>query len=127
LDNSGAFEFSPLGTNLISYFRGGYFLESTTYNTYIVGQIDLGSGLRKNLFETRSKLVDLKDGSSVAVIRQKGSTIVKNLKTGGQITTDGNAYVAPVDKYVLVWTKEKRTSAYLYEPVRWTAVATATN
>lgn len=126
-DNSGAFEFSPLGTNLISYFRGGYFLESTTYNTYIVGQIDLGSGLRKNLFETRSKLVDLKDGSSVAVIRQKGSTIVKNLKTGGQITTDGNAYVAPVDKYVLVWTKEKRTSAYLYEPVRWTAVATATN
>lgn len=126
-DNSGSFEFSPLGTNLISYFRGGYFLESTSYNTYIVGQIDLGSGLRKNLFETRSKLVDLKDGSSVAVVRQKGSTIVKNLKTGGQITTDGNAYVAPIDKYVLVWTKEQRTNAYLYEPVRWTAVATATN
>ena len=126
-DNTSTFEFSPLGTNLISYFRGGYFLESTTYNTYIVGQIDLGSGLRKNLFETRSKSVDLKDGSSVAVVRQKGSTIVKNLKTGGQITTDGTAFVAPVDKYVLVWTKEQRTSAYLYEPVRWTAVATATN
>ncbi len=126
-DNNGTFEFSPLGTNLISYFRGGYFLESTSYNTYIVGQIDLSSGLRKNLFETRSKSVDLKDGSSVAVVRQKGSTVVKNLKTGGQITTDGNAYVAPIDKYVLVWTKDQRTSAYLYEPVRWTAVATATN
>ncbi len=126
-DNTSSFEFSPLGTNLISYFRGGYFLESTSYNTYIVGQIDLGSGLRKNLFESRSKSIDLKDGSSVAVVRQKGSTIVKNLRTGGQITTDGNAYVAPIDKYVLVWTKEQRTSAYLYEPVRWTAVATASN
>jgi hypothetical protein len=127
LDSNGTFEFSPLGTNLVSYFRGGYFLESTSYNTYIVGQIDLGSGLRKNLFETRSKLVDLKDGSSVAVVRQKGSTVVKNLKTGGQITAEGNAFVAPIDKYVLVWSKDQRMNAYLYEPVRWTVVATATN
>ncbi len=126
-DDSGSFDFSPLGTNLISYFRGGYFLESTTYNTYIVGQIDLGSGLRKNLFETRSKMVDLKDGSSVAVVRANGSTIVKNLKTGGQITTAGQAFVTPLENYVLVWTRENRTNAYLYEPVRWTAVATATN
>ena len=127
IDGNGAFEFSPLGTNLVSYFRGGYFLESTSYNTYIVGQIDLGTGLRKNLFETRSKLVDLKDGSSVAVVRQKGSTVIKNLKTGGQITTEGNAFVAPIDKYVLVWSKDQRMSAYLYEPVRWTVIATATN
>jgi len=60
-------------------------------------------------------------------VRQKGSTVVKNLKTGGQITAEGNAFVAPIDKYVLVWSKDQRMNAYLYEPVRWTIVATATN
>lgn len=121
------FEFSPLGSNLISYFRGGYFIESTSYGTYIVGQIDLSSGVRKNLFETRTKMVDLSDGSMFAVIRGKENTVVKNLKTGGQVTHGPNAYIAPVDKYLLVWTKDSRTTAWLYEPQRWTAVATATN
>lgn len=126
-DVNRSFEFSPLGSNLVSYFRGGYFIESTSYGTYIVGQIDLGSGVRKNLFETRTKMVDLSDGSTYAIIRAKESTVVKNLKTGGQVTHGPNAYIAPIDKYLLVWTRDTRTTAWLYEPQRWTTVATATN
>jgi len=122
-----SFEFNPLGSNLVSYFRGGYFLESTSYGTYIVGQIDLGTGVRKNLFETRSKMVELSDGSTLAILRSKENTVIKNLKTGGQVTHSANAYVTPVNNYVLVWTKDARTTAWLYEPMRWTAVATAAN
>lgn len=127
-DNAqSSFEFNPLGSNLVSYFRGGYFLESTSYGTYIVGQIDLGTGVRKNLFETRSKTVELTDGSALAILRSKDNTVIKNLKTGGQVTHSANAYVTPVNNYVLVWTKDERTTAWLYEPVRWTTVATAAN
>lgn len=126
-DSLTTFEFNPLGSNLVSYFRGGYFLESTSYGTYIVGQIDLGSGIRKNLFETRSKTVELADGSALAILRSKDNTIVKNLKTGGQVTHSANAYVSSVNNYVLIWTKNNRTSAWLYEPIRWTAIATAAN
>ena len=126
-DSQSTFEFNPLGSNLISYFRGGYFLESTSYGTYIVGQIELASGIRKNLFETRSKSVELTDGSSLAILRNKDKTIIKNLKTGGQITHSANAFVSSVNNYVLIWTKDARTSAWLYEPTRWTAVATAAN
>lgn len=126
-ETQSTFEFNPLGSNLISYFRGGYFLESTSYGTYIVGQIDLGSGVRKNLFETRSKSVELSDGSALAVLRNKDNTIIKNLKTGGQVTHSANAYVSSMNNYVLIWTKNNRTTAWLYEPVRWTAVATAAN
>jgi hypothetical protein len=120
-------EFSPLGANLVSYYRGGYFLENTSYGTNIVGQIDLNSGLRKNLFETRSKMISIRDGSPYAVVREKGVTVVKNLKTGGQITHGANAYVAMFDKYVLVWTRDRKTTAWLYDPARWTQVATAAN
>ena len=126
-DTQSTFEFNPLGSNLKSYYRGGYFLESTSYGTNIVGQIDLASGTRKNLFETRSSSVELTDGSSLAVLRSKDNTIIKNLKTGGQVTHSVNAYVSPVNNYVLVWTKNSRTTAWLYEPVRWTAIATAAN
>ncbi len=126
-ETQSTFEFNPLGSNLVSYFRGGYFLESTSYGTYIVGQIDLGTGNRKNLFETRSKSVELTDGSSLAVLRGKDNTIIKNLKTGGQVTHSANAYVSSVNNYVLIWTKSSRTTAWLYEPIRWTAVATAAN
>ncbi len=126
-DGTTSFDFNPLGSNLISYFRGGYFLETTSYGTNIVGQIDLASGVRKNLFETRSKAVELADGSTLAVVRNRDNTVIKNLKTGGQVTHGANAYVAPVDNYVLVWTKDARTTAWLYEPNRWTALATAAN
>jgi hypothetical protein len=122
-----AYDFSPLGSNLVSYYRGGYFLEETSYGTSIVGQIDLNSGLRKNLFETRSKMIALKDGANVAVVKEKGNTVVRNLKTGGQIIHGANAFVAPIDDYVLVWTKDKRTTAWLYEPNRWTQVVSAAN
>ena len=126
-DAQSTFEFSPHGSNLVSYFRGGYFLEKTSYGTYIVGQIELSTGLRKNLFETRSKVVEMNDGSNLAVLRSKENTIIKNLKTGGQVTHSPNAYVSPYKNYVLIWTKTTRTSAWLYEPVRWTAIATAAN
>ena len=122
-----SFEFNPLGSKLISYFRGGYFLESTSYGTNIVGQIELATGTRKNLFETRSKVVEMTDGSALAVLRTKENTVIKNLKTGGQVTHSPNAFVSPINNYVLVWTKNARTTAWLYEPVRWTAVATAAN
>ena len=126
-EGQSTFEFNPLGSNLISYFRGGYFLESTSYGTYIVGQIELASGNRKNLFETRSKTVELTDGSALAILRNKDNTIIKNLRTGGQVTHSANAYVSAVNNYVLIWTKDTRTTAWLYEPVRWTAIATAAN
>ena len=122
-----SFEFNPLGSKLVSYFRGGYFLESTSYGTNIVGQIELASGNRKNLFETRSRTVEMTDGSALAVLRTKENTVIKNLKTGGQVTHSPNAFVSTIDNYVLVWTKNSRTTAWLYEPVRWTAVATASN
>jgi hypothetical protein len=121
------FEFSPLGSNLLSYYRGGFFLEQTSYGTQIVGQIDLNSGLRKNLFETRSKMISIKDGSPYAVVREKGNTVVKNLRTGGQITHAANAYVTSLDNYVLVWTRDRRTTAWLYDPSNWTQLATAAN
>lgn len=126
-DAQSSYEFNPLGSNLISYFRGGYFLESTSYGTSIVGQIDLGTGIRKNLFETRSKEVELTDGSSLAVLRNRDNTIIKNLKTGGQVTHSANANVTAVNNYVLIWTKDTRTTAWLYEPMRWTTLATAAN
>jgi hypothetical protein len=121
------FDFSPLGSNLMSYYRGGFFLEQTSYGTQIVGQIDLNSGLRKNLFETRSKMIAIKDGSPFAVVRERGNTIVKNLRTGGQITHSANTYVTSLDNYVLVWTRDRRTTAWLYDPAQWTQVATAAN
>ncbi|MBS1701527.1 MAG: hypothetical protein JST12_07695 [Armatimonadetes bacterium] len=121
------FDFNPLGSNLVSYYRGGYFLETTSYGTSIVGQIDLASGLRKNLFETRAKNVELSDGSYLAILRSKDNTVIKNLKTGGQVMHAANAYVEPLDNYVLVWTKNTRTTAWLYEPTRWTAIATGAN
>ena len=126
-DSQSSFEFNPLGSNLVSYFRGGYFLESTSYGTYIVGQIDLSTGIRKNLFETRSKMVELADGSSLAILRTKENTVIKNLKTGGQVTHSANAFVEPINNYVLVWTRDTRVTAWLYEPMRWTAIATAAN
>ncbi len=126
-DSQSTFEFNPLGSKLISYFRGGYFLESTSYGTNIVGQIELSTGSRKNLFETRSKVVEMTDGSTLAVLRTKENTVIKNLKTGGQVTHSPNAFVSPINNYVLVWTKNARTTAWLYEPVRWTAIATAAN
>lgn len=127
VEDTGVFEFSPLGAGLISYYRGGYFIEKTSYNTYIVGQVDLASGLRKNLYESRNRELEMQDGSPVLVVRNQGATVVKNLKTGGQVTHQSNAYVATVDKYVLVWTNESRTTAWLYDPMRWTTVATAVN
>ena len=127
VDESGDFEFSPMGSGLVSYYRGGYFIEKTSYGTYIVGQIDLLSGVRKNLYESRSKSVELRDGSPILVVRTPTSTIIKNLKTGSIVTHQKNAYVTSVDKYVLVWTYDKKTSAWLYDPVRWTAVRTAPN
>lgn len=126
-DSMTTFDFSPLGSNLISYFRGGYFVEASSYGTNIVGQIDLATGVRKNLFETRTKNVELNDGSALAVVRSRDTTVIKNLRTGGQVTHSANAYVAPIDNYVLVWTKDSKTTAWLYEPGRWTALATAAN
>lgn len=126
-DTQSSFEFNPLGSNLVAYYRGGFFLETTSYGTSIVGQIDLASGVRKNLFETRSKTVELADGSPFAVVRNRDNTVIKNLKTGGQITHSAKAYMTPVNNFVLVWTKDTRTAAWLYEPTRWTAVATAAN
>jgi hypothetical protein len=69
----------------------------------------------------------MNDGSNLAILRSKDNTIIKNLKTGGQVTHSANAYVSPFKNYVLIWTKTTRTSAWLYEPVRWTAIATAAN
>jgi hypothetical protein len=127
VDDTGIFEFSPLGAGLVSYYRGGYFIERTSYSTYIVGQVDLASGLRKNLYESRNRELEMQDGSPLLVVRNQGMTVVKNLRTGGQVTHQSNAYVASVDKYVLVWTKENRTTAWLYDPTRWTTIATAVN
>lgn len=127
LEDSGIFEFSPLGAGLISYYRGGYFIERTSYSTYIVGQVDVASGLRKNLYESRNRELEMRDGSPVLVVRNPGTTIVKNLKTGGQVTHQSDAFVTTIDKYVLVWTNQNRTTAWLYDPARWTAIATAAN
>lgn len=124
-DSNGTFEFSALGSGLISYVRGGYFVEGTSYSTYIVGQIDLLSGLRKNLYESRSKAIEMRDGSPYLIVRNAKNTVIKNLRTGGQISHAGSVQVTTVDKFVLVWSTESRTSAWLYDPTRWTAVATA--
>jgi hypothetical protein len=117
-----------LGTKLVGYFKGGFFAESSGYGTYIVGQIDLSTGLRKNLFESRSKTVDLRDGSTFAVIREGDDAVIKNLKTGAEVRHAKNAYVTHVDKYVLVWSRKgAKTEAWLYDSARWNVVASAAN
>lgn len=123
------FGYSALGGGLRSYLstgrQTGLFVEKTTYGTTVAGEVDLGSEVRKPLFEARenARFLDAVRPYLVIASSEDGSRLL-NTETGGEVPIGKGAGVARAGSEVLVWfPADKPRLATLYRPERWSVVA----
>ena len=124
------FGFRPLGAQLSSMIPLGrdraLFIENSAYGTTVGGEVDLEVGLRKERFESRGKarFVDA-ERPWLMVTSRDASARLRNGDTGTETPIPAGSGVQRAGPYVVVYTPyAKPTSATLYEPERWTKLAT---
>ncbi|RYG49178.1 hypothetical protein EON79_02200 [bacterium] len=118
-------EFQELGADLRQYLPGGLFVEKTNYGTFVAGRVDLESGKRSILAESRDELRLLDETSPLMAIETSSTGItVRNLDSGALANVPLGSQVGRLGNMVAIWSpKTKPTRAAVYNPERWTAVA----
>ncbi|HVL37912.1 MAG TPA: hypothetical protein VM328_00850 [Fimbriimonadaceae bacterium] len=86
---SGTFTSQAIGQRLLSYAsltpRVIMFVEQTPHKTTLLGRADLGSGARRELYESRGSISILdKSSPVVALIKHEGRLTMHNVETGAQ-------------------------------------------
>jgi hypothetical protein len=126
---SEEFSFRGLGDKLQSYLSlssaKGLFSESTAFGTCMVGEIDLGDGTRKLLYQGRgaARFVD-KLTPRIIVATTPGGRILVNAATGAEVSIGSSDEVARAGKYVVTWSpSDSPKQARAFDPQRWTEIA----
>lgn len=112
----GLVSFTPLGREM------GVFVEKKQTGSLMIGRIDLSTGTRRNLHETREP-VEILDGKrpSVAIL---GHSWLLNLESGAKTPVPAGAGVRRTPAGVLVWWPlSAPTKAVMLDPERWTQLA----
>ncbi|CAN5588965.1 hypothetical protein BH11ARM2_BH11ARM2_04230 [soil metagenome] len=118
-------DFLSLGANLQQYLPGGLFVEKTDYGTCLVGKVDLATGDRQTLAESRGdlRLVD-GDAPGLAIETSATGVTLRNLDSGAVANVPVGSQVGRMGDLVAIWSpKAKPVRAAVYQPERWTAVA----
>lgn len=121
-----AFSAYVQGLDLVSYSpiskQLGIFVEKASDGAYVVGRVDLATGSRRNLLESRLKPTIL-DGErpSIAILENK---LIHNLESGVQTPIPSGAKAIRTKKGVIVyWPSGVPKKAVLLDPERWTQLA----
>ena len=121
------FSSDALGVGLVAYTQlgreMGIFVEKRPAGTLMVGRIDLATGSRRNLHETRQP-VQILDGSrpSIAIL---GRSWLLNLESGAKTPVPAGAVVRRTTAGILVWWPAgEPIKAVMLDPDRWTQLAT---
>lgn len=117
--------FKKLGTDLIQYLPGGLFVEKTDYGTMVAGRVDLATGKRPTLSESREELrfIDAEE-PAIAVETSASGVTVRNLDSGAVVNVPVGSQVGRMGDLIAVWgPKGKPSRATVYAPERWVAVA----
>jgi len=126
---SHTFSFRQMGASLRTYLptshRTGAFVERTSYGTVLAGRVDLVSGFRRLVFESRGAARFLDSlRPAVVVARTSDSLRLVNADTGSELRLLPDYGVARSGGYVVVWTPaEKPESARLYSADRWREIS----
>jgi len=121
-----AFSAYVQGLDLVSYSpisrQLGIFVEKASDGAYVVGRVDLVTGSRRNLLETRLKPTILDgDRPSIAILENK---LIHNLESGVQTPIPSDAKAIRTKKGVIVyWPSGQPKKAILLDPERWTQLA----
>lgn len=122
-----AFGFKKIGANLVDFIptKGfdGLFVEKSDYGTSIAGSVDLETGKRQEMLETRGSIRPI--DSDLPLIAVIGGSSLRNADSGAEVRLPASAGVRRTSDGIVVWTPlAKPTKAWLYEPERWQALAT---
>lgn len=118
---AGLFTFQPLGANLNSIWpvdrNDWLFVETSGYGTTIGGRIDLDTGLRRNLFESRANGRFVDSASPLLMVTSSGNASqLRNGDTGAETTIPNNSGVRRIGPFAVVFAPAKKpTRAQLYE------------
>jgi hypothetical protein len=115
-----------MGDQLVSFTAPSLYIESRSYGTIIGGRIDDLTLEPKTLFEGREP-ADWLDGASppLACWTRRSQTVLRNGDTGGELEIGPDSGMGRVADNLLVWApKEHPKTATLYDPGRWTPLAT---
>ncbi|RYG35541.1 hypothetical protein EON81_12420 [bacterium] len=118
-------EFDELGAELRQYLPGGLFVEKTNYGTFVAGRVDLESGKRDILAESRDELRFLDETSPLMAIETSNTGVtVRNLDSGAVANVPIGSQVGRMGDMIAIWSpKAKPVRAAVYDPSRWNAVA----
>ncbi len=125
-----AFGFKKMGTGLANFTEqrtfAGLFVEKTAYGTLVGGAIDLETGKRKEVMEVKGTLKFI-DGDLpfLAVVGDVSGAHLRNADSGAEIVLPASSAVRRTGAGVVVWSPiVKPSRAWLYDPVRWSVLAT---
>lgn len=109
----GLVSYSPLGREL------GIFVEKKQSGAKLIGRVDLATGARRDLYETRATILILDDKRpSIAILN---GAILHNLESGVQTPFPADAAVRRTAAGILVWwPKDAPVKALMLDPTRWT-------
>lgn len=123
------FSADALGVGLVSYFplgrELGVFVERRPSGTFMIGRVDLATGTRRNLHETRDTVQILDEKRpSIAIL---GRSWLLNLESGAKTPLPSDSTVRRTTAGILVWWPSKAPArAAMLAPDRWTQLATWT-
>lgn len=114
------------GLDLVSFTpitrQVGVFVEKASDGAYVAGRVDLGSGSRRNLLESRRKPTIL-DGNRPSIAFLDG-TLIHNLESGVQTPVPAGSKALRTAKGIIVyWPANQPKKAILLDPERWTQLA----
>lgn len=127
--DDGSFKLQKFGQGLERFqwtnARYGMYQEKSSYNTVVVGQLDLGANRRRNLMETYAAVEFLPgDGVTIAVWTADGKLFARNLDSAAEREFLPGTALRRTMKGVLAWYPSMEPkSAVLLDPVRWDELA----
>lgn len=121
------FAFTDGGDKLTSYtqINQKVFMvqEKQVQGTTLISRVDFSTGSRKEVLEAHGKVV-LLPGKPLLGLETKGATtILRNLDTGARVNVAKGSIVRKLPIGVLVWPPTSPNKAVLYDPERWTRLA----
>jgi hypothetical protein len=127
---SGDFDYLRLGEGLVAAQNPAgdsvCAIEKAPYGATVALRVDLQSARRKDLIEGREEMSFVDADAPELLLRKRGSEIgLFNGDSGASLTLKPESGVRRVGKQVLVWSPlQNPRTATLYDPERWTPVAT---
>lgn len=124
--NTGAFDFKPLGVNLVGAWKTGKVIlavERTDYGTKTISRVDPSSGNRQIVGEFSGEATLVCDAPFILRISSRSGEILRNVDTAAELRIQRTTGVACGGKYVVIWPRKSLNGAIVYEPTDWTRVA----